>query len=150
MDDVQEIKNKIYAYAERLDTGDIDGFASLFEHATFRTNGVDFVAHGAQAVRELVSNLVILYGGSPATKHIITNVAVELEGMQANARSYFTVLQARPEQFPLQAIVAGRYHDRFRRIDGEWHYVDHLIFLDLLGDTRFHLKDAAGSGSHIR
>ena len=144
MDDVQEIKNKIYAYAERLDSGDIDGFANLFEHATFRTHGVDFVAQGPHAVRELVANLVIMYEGSPATKHIITNVAVELDGTQAIARSYFTVLQARADQFPLQAIVAGRYHDRFQRINDEWRYADHLIFLDFLGDTRFHLKGTAG------
>lgn len=140
MDDVQEIKNKIYAYAERLDAGDIDGFASLFEHATFRTHGFDFVAQGTRAVRQLVANVVSFYEGSLATKHVITNVAIELEGMHARARSYFTVLQARPEQFPLQPILAGRYHDRFQRIDDEWCYVDHLIFLDLSGDTRFHLK----------
>lgn len=140
MDDVQEIKNKIYGYAERFDTGDIDGFATLFEHATFRTDGVDFVVQGTSAVRRLVADSVIFYDGSPATKHVITNVAVEVEGMDARARSYFTVLQARPEQLPLQPILAGRYHDRFERIDREWRYVEHVIFLDLFGDTRFHLK----------
>jgi hypothetical protein len=150
VDDIQEIKNKIYAYAERLDTGDIEGFAGLFENATFRTHGVDLVAQGVHAVRELVANAVIFYEGSPATKHIITNIAVEIDGMHARARSYFTVLQARPGQFPLQPIVAGRYHDRFQRFDDEWRYVDHLIFVDLLGDPRFHLKGARAARDHMR
>jgi 3-phenylpropionate/cinnamic acid dioxygenase small subunit len=145
VDAAQEIKNQIYAYAERLDGGDIDGFGELFEHATFRTNGVDFEFRGAGAVSELIRNVVPFYDGIPATKHVITNVIVELEGDRAAARSYFTVFQGRADEFPLQPILAGRYHDRFERIDGAWRYVDHLIFLDLFGDTRFHVRGAPGS-----
>lgn len=146
VDDIQEIKNQIYSYAERLDGGDIPGFAALFEHATFRTHGVDFEFRGAEAIEELIKNVVPLYDGIPATKHVITNVIVEIEDSRerAAARSYFTVFQSVPE-FPLQPILAGRYHDRFERIDGRWRYVDHLIFLDLFGDTRFHVKGAPGS-----
>ena len=40
------------------------------------------------------------------------------------------------------AIIAGRYHDRFARVDGTWQFADRLIFIDLLGDLRFHLKFA--------
>jgi 3-phenylpropionate/cinnamic acid dioxygenase small subunit len=144
VDDVQEIKNQIYSYAELLDGGDIAGFAALFEHATFRTNGVDFEFRGADAVQELIQNVVPFYAGVPATKHVITNVIVEIDGSGATARSSFTVFQSVPE-FPLQPILAGRYHDRFERIEGRWRYIDHLIFLDLFGDTRFHVKGALGS-----
>ena len=146
MDAVQEIKNQIYAYAERLDGGDIAGFASLFEHATFRTHGVDHEWRGAEAIQKLIQDVVPFYAGVPATKHVITNVIVEMDesGETASARSYFTVFQS-VQDFPLQPILAGRYHDRFQQIDGRWRYVDHLIFLDLFGDTRFHVKGAPGS-----
>ena len=66
-------------------------------------------------------------------------VEVDAPAGAATARSYFTVLQARPE-LPLQVIIAGRYHDQFARADGAWHFTDRMIYVDLLGDLRFHLK----------
>jgi hypothetical protein len=92
----------------------------------------------------MMRTVVPLYHGVPATKHVITNVSVEIEGDAAAARSYFTVFQARPD-FPLQPIIAGRYHDRFERINGGWRHSDHLIFLDLFGDLSRHVAGAPGS-----
>jgi hypothetical protein len=36
-------------------------------------------------------------------------------------------------------IIAGRYHDRFERVGGEWQFADRLIFSDLIGDLSHHL-----------
>jgi hypothetical protein len=55
------------------------------------------------------------------------------------ARSYFTVFQALPD-FPLQPIIAGRYHDAFERVDGTWRFADRLILSDLIGDLSRHLR----------
>ena len=57
----------------------------------------------------------------------------------ASARSYFTVFQARPE-LPLQAIIAGRYQDRFTRRNGVWSFAERVIVIELVGDLRCHLK----------
>jgi 3-phenylpropionate/cinnamic acid dioxygenase small subunit len=86
---------------------------------------------------------VILYDGSPSTKHVISNVTIEItdDGSAATARSYFTVLQARPD-FPLQLIIAGRYQDRFERVDGRWRFADRQIIPDLVGDLSRHMRDA--------
>ena len=86
-------------------------------------------------------NSVVLYDGKPCTKHVITNLIVDIDpsGQTASARSYFTVLQARPE-LPLQIIIAGHYHDRFARIDGAWHFTERVFFADLFGDLSHHLK----------
>lgn len=136
MDDVQAIKNLIFTYAELFDAGDWEGFGRLFEHGTFRPAGFDASFEGSEAVAEMIRGSVALYDGSPATKHQITNTLIEIDGDTAAARSYFSVLQARPE-LPLQPVMAGRYHDRFERIDGRWRYADHVIFLDLIGDVRY-------------
>ena len=89
----------------------------------------------------MIERAVHIYDRVPATKHVITNVAVEVDddGRTASARSYFTVFQARPE-LPLQPILAGRWHDRFKREDGRWRFADRLIHTDLVGDLRFHIK----------
>jgi hypothetical protein len=42
---------------------------------------------------------------------------------------------------PLQPIIAGRYHDRFERIDGVWWFAarDYTL-VDLVGDLTRHLR----------
>jgi len=79
--------------------------------------------------------------GTPRTKHVTTNVIVEIDDAAgtATARSYFTVFQ-RTDAVPLQAIVAGRYHDRFARAGEGWRFTDRLIYMDLVGDLHDHLR----------
>lgn len=139
--DYDAITTLIYTYAERLDAGDLDGVAQLFAHATMRSNLRPDVRRGSHAALETFRRTVALYQGSPCTKHVTTNVIVDVDAAHgtATARSYFTVLQARPE-LPLQIVIAGRYHDQFARTDGTWQFTDRMIHVDLMGDLRFHLK----------
>jgi|SRR5689334_3898810 3-phenylpropionate/cinnamic acid dioxygenase small subunit len=146
MDDaVDAVSKLIYEYAARVDAGDFDGVAALFEHATYR--GVvdeETVSNfsGVDEVRACFEGMVMRYDdGTPRTKHVTTNVAVDADeaGGTATARSYFTVLQG-VEGAPLQIIVAGRYYDTFERVDGDWRFTDRLIYSDLIGDLSRHLK----------
>lgn len=141
-DDVDAIRTLIHEYAERIDVGDLDGLAALFTDATWGSPGRGAPLRGAKQVRRGYDG-VILYDGIPCTKHVISNVTIELTGESAaTARSYFTVLQALPD-FPLQPIIAGRYHDRFERADGRWRFADRQIIPDLIGDLSHHLRDAS-------
>jgi hypothetical protein len=63
---------------------------------------------------------------------------VEVDGDTATSRCYYTVFQ-QTDELPLQPIIAGRYHDRFERVDGVWRFADRLIFSDLIGDLSRHL-----------
>jgi 3-phenylpropionate/cinnamic acid dioxygenase small subunit len=141
--DADAIRALIFTYAERLDVGDLDGVAALFEHATWRSLHRPEPLRGAAAVRRAYDG-VRLHAGSPRTKHVISNVVVEFhDGTErAAARSYFTVFQALAD-FPLQAIACGRYHDAFERVKGTWRFTDRLILTDLHGDLSRHLTTAA-------
>jgi uncharacterized protein (TIGR02246 family) len=140
-DDVEAIRSLIHEYAERIDNGDLDGVAALFTHGTWSSPGRGTPLRGADQVRRAYDG-VILYDGTPSTKHVISNVTIELmDDHTATARSYFTVLQARPD-LPLQPIIAGRYHDRFERVDGRWRFADRQILPDLIGDLSRHLRNA--------
>jgi len=139
--DEQAIRNLLFDYAERIDRGDIDGMARLFEHASYRAGEQPPIADW-KAVAQLNKSLVILYDdGTPKTQHVTTNVLIELDagGATAAARSRFTVLQGAPGQ-ALQVIVAGRYHDRFEKRAGAWRFSARHIFMDLLGDLSRHLR----------
>ncbi len=139
--DHDAIATLISTYAERMDAGDLEGVAQLFARATLHSNQRSEIRRGSQAALETFRNSVVLYDGSPCTKHVTTNVIVDVDAPRgaATARSYFTVLQARPE-LPLQVVIAGRYHDQFAHTDGVWHFTDRMIYVDLMGDLRFHLK----------
>src|ERR1043165_2768514 len=119
------IETLLYTYAERIDAGDFVGVGALFADGEIRAGEANGAAvRGAEAVRRLYAATVRLYeDGTPRTKHVTSNTIVEVdeEAGTATARSYFTVLQQLAD-FPLQVIVAGRYHDTFARIEGMWRF----------------------------
>lgn len=140
-EDVEAIRSLIHGYAELIDLGDLDAVAALFTDGTWSSPGRGTPLRGAAEVRRAYDG-VILYDGIPSTKHVISNVTIEIadDRTDASARSYFTVLQGRPD-FPLQAVIAGRYHDRFELIDDAWRFADRKIIPDLIGDLSHHLRE---------
>ena len=76
-DDVEEIRALIHEYAERIDTGDLDGLAAMFADATWGSPGRGTPLRGTEQVRRGYEG-VILYDGIPCTKHVISNVTIEL------------------------------------------------------------------------
>ncbi len=138
-DDRSAIAALVYAYAERLDAGDLDGVARLFADAALHGERSGTVRHGIADIAAFYRDTVILYDGSPCTRHVITNLQVDVNGAAASGRCAFTVLQARPD-LPLQAILVGRYHDRFTRGAAGWTFAERRIFADLIGDLRSHVR----------
>lgn len=141
-DDWHAVEILIMTYAERVDLGDFAGVADLFAHATYRAAAGDQVTsqEGSAAVQATFDGMVRRYpDGTPRTKHVTTNLMVEVDGDVATSRCYFTVFQ-QTDALPLQPIIAGRYHDRFERVDGTWRFADRLIYSDLIGDLSQHLK----------
>jgi hypothetical protein len=137
-----EIQSLIHVYAERLDAGDLDGVAALFEHATWGSPNRAEPVRGAAAIRARNYDPVILYAdGTPRTRHVLSNVSIEHErdATEASARTYFTVWQA-VDDFPLQAILVGRYHDRFVKDGGTWRFEHRQVFPDLVGDLGHHMR----------
>ena len=135
-----EITNLIFSYAERMDAGDLAGVARLFEHARYRAG--EGAPLSWEEVERVNREVVILHeDGTPRTKHVTTNLWIEVDEAagQARCRSYFTVIQGLGGN-PLQPIVAGRYHDRFERVDGAWRFSERQIHVDLVGDVSHHLR----------
>ncbi|UUO03042.1 nuclear transport factor 2 family protein [Mycolicibacterium novocastrense] len=144
-DSAREIENLVYAYAERIDSGDFDGVGALFTHGRIHAveNGPpDTVFEGATRVRQMFEMAVRLYDdGTPKTKHLTTNVTVHVDEDAGTGRgsAYYCVTQATPD-LPLQVIVTGRYRDTFHRVDGTWWFDSRTMFVDQVGDTSHHLK----------
>jgi ketosteroid isomerase-like protein len=141
-DDHVAITNLVYAYAERIDAGDFDGVAALLADADVSGEGGNPV-RGADAVRAMYERSTRRYDddGTPKTKHVTTNLVVEVDSVagRATCRSYFTVLQAVPGELALQPIIAGRYHDEFERHADAWRFSKRHMIPDLIGDLGHHL-----------
>lgn len=140
-DDRFAVADLVHEYAVRIDAGDLEGMAALFEQATYRTAGTDGVLTGAAEVLGAQRHLVRLYDGTPRTQHQVTNLRVNVDDAagSATAHSSFTVQFAPPGEGP-RPILSGRYEDTFARgRDGSWHFTDRLIHLDLVGDLSQHL-----------
>jgi hypothetical protein len=136
--DVAAITALIHEYAYRLDAGDLDGVAALFAQAELRFTRNDRVLRGAQEARTLYEPVIIYDDGTPRTMHQLTNVTVEIDGPNARARSYFTVLQVTGQG--LHPTLAGEYRDRFALSDGEWHFVERVFAPTLIGDLSRHMR----------
>lgn len=137
----EAIQRLIYTYAERIDAADFEGLGRLFEHAVIKADGNQASVRGAKAVRKMYETANRVHAdGTLRTKHLVSNVIVEVDEAsdRASARSYYTVFQATPE-LPLQPIIAGRYRDRFERVDGAWRFAERYIQVDLVGDLSQHL-----------
>jgi 3-phenylpropionate/cinnamic acid dioxygenase small subunit len=140
--DWHAINTLLMTYAEGLDAGRFEEVAALFEHATYRVDHAG-TAHtseyrGRAEVLGFCRQTRLYDDGTPRTKHVITNVDIQIDGDGATAGSYATVFQ-RTDVLPLQPIASGRYVDRFERVDGSWRFADRLITGFLLGDRSQHV-----------
>ena len=93
MRDADAITALIHEYAFRLDAGDLDGVAALFDHAELRSTRHDNVRRGRAEARALYDSIRLDADGRPGTMHQLTNVTVQIDGDEASARTYFTMLQ---------------------------------------------------------
>jgi 3-phenylpropionate/cinnamic acid dioxygenase small subunit len=148
-EDWQAISNLLMHYAELVDAGQLAECAELFSQATYRvvrTDGRDSVhCRGAEEVAAFFSGTILYADGTPRTKHLVSNVAIELDGDRARARSYVTVLQ-QTEVLPLQPIASGCYVDELARIDGRWTFTDRMLTSFLLGDRSQHVEWSEPTG----
>lgn len=136
------ISELIYRYADLIDAGDFDGVASLLATAELTFEGFDLVRRGRDEIRSMYETSTRRYeDGTPRTKHLVTNVVVDVAPTldTATSRSYFTVLQAVPGALALQPVVAGRYHDGFRNVGGTWRFFRRHMMVDLAGELGHHL-----------
>lgn len=148
--DFEKIVNLAHFYAEQVDTANFEAIGKLFANGATECflegapNGGRCV--GSEAVVRWYQASVAVRDGSPGTRHVITNLIIDVaqDGLTATARSYFTVLQCLAD-FPLQIVAAGRYHDRFRKIDGEWWFEEKVLYGDYVADISRHYPPAAAT-----
>lgn len=138
----EAIRNLLGRYCELMDAGDFAGLAALFSSAELADEKGRVFARGRDEVLAQWVARTILYDGSPRTRHLVANPVITVDDSSglASATSAYVVFQA-TDDLPLQAIISGRYADRFARdITGRWAFVQRRYAVDLVGNLSQHLR----------
>ena len=133
-----EISSLIARYAELLNLGQVDDVAALFEHGRICSPGVGDVV-GPEAVAAMYRKSVVFVDKMPDTLLFTSNLQIEVDGDDASSKAYFAALHQ--GDGAVVPVIAGRYHDQFRRIDGRWWFHERRMLPDLRGDLSTHLHE---------
>ena len=113
--DRSEIQNLLAHYVKHLDTGDLDGYVSLFA-----ADAVLFERHiGHDAIRTYVGQVIERKKTEPGTRlHFVSPAAIDGTADTATAYSYLLWVTTGPSACPVGA--GARYEDTLVRENGRW------------------------------
>jgi hypothetical protein len=126
--DKQAITEVLYRYCRGCDRADEAAIrqcfhpGSLHRHGGFEGTSADFTALAMKII-----------GAAKRTKHLLTNVLIELNGEQALSESHYFAYhrQVDPKSgLELDYFTGGRYLDELQRRAGEWKIVRRLGLID--------------------
>ena len=128
-----EIMDVLYRYCRAVDRGDRAGLEAVYhpdgtdEHGTFNGVGSDFATYIVDKM-----DAAVLLG-----QHHITNAIFEITGDEAKVESYYLAIQpyVTASGDHQLGFVAGRYLDRFTRIDGRWAISARRVIVDWSRDA---------------
>jgi 3-phenylpropionate/cinnamic acid dioxygenase small subunit len=112
------IREVLAQYCFRLDDGHFAEMAALFtENGTWDT--AFGRATGRAAIAELAHNIRARAGEPrPRAVHLVTNIAITLDGASAEVRSNWTVVQNSPQGPKVGS--GGAYRDALVKEHGQW------------------------------
>ena len=145
MNNERAILNLIAQYTHYVDQAQFDKLGDLFAKGTLITAFNS--PKGKEAlVKHMENNLQVYPDGTLRTNHVTTNIVLNIDETAgtATAQSYLTLFQANPDNnFPLQAILTGTYHDKFAFADNEWYFLSRELVVGLVGDISNHAKSGS-------
>ena len=139
------ISNLVASYAEAVAARDADQVAELFRHGEVSAQGSPVVSRGSDEVRRTYLAVVAAGADQGSSLHnVTTNLIIDIDDVAetATCRSVFTVFQTTPGA-GLVSVMAGRYRDRFARVDGQWYFTHRHILVDNSSDLGEALRNTA-------
>jgi hypothetical protein len=118
VEEKDSIREVLAEYCFRLDGGHYDEMAELFtENGTWDT--AFGRATGRGPIAELAFSIRARVGDQrPRAVHLVTNIAITLDGAGARVRSNWTVVQNSPEGPKIGS--GGAYQDEMVKVGGQW------------------------------
>lgn len=133
LEDIEEIRGLLVEYGRTLDRRDFAACAQLFGAAGAWVGEMDVgSAKGPARVRAMLEKNI---GAAPrreptAAHHIMTNMAIDVDGDSATAWSRWLFVTASPDGKPVP-VLSGHYDDVLMREDGCWKFHQRIVFCDI-------------------
>jgi hypothetical protein len=141
-----EIADTIHQYQWGYDDDDIPSLAAAFAEGAVLNHALDgSTLHGPAEIEAWMDEKrQVFRDAGEQPRHMIANIVVtEASETQAAARCYMTMVVTRSDG-SVYVHHAGRYFDRFVRVEGRWLFSERLIRVDR--DVQFaHRKTSAGA-----
>jgi uncharacterized protein (TIGR02246 family) len=114
-------------YCCALDDGDVDTVVGCFtDDAALKSPVIDLTGH--DAIRAFAGRFAAQRAAGTQFRHLVTNIAVTVDGDHAHATAYLLVLISRDGSH--STLPPGRYECDLVRQAGVWRFVRRTVFHD--------------------
>ena len=130
VEDRLAISDLFVRYTTALDQGDVETVVDCFTgDATLESPVIGIIA-GSEAIRAFASRFAAQRAGGTQFRHMITNIAAEIEagGGRARASAYLLVLITRDGKS--RRLPPGRYECDLVREADAWRFSRRIVFHD--------------------
>jgi uncharacterized protein (TIGR02246 family) len=128
LEDRLAINDLFVRYATALDAGDVDTIVSCFAEDGALESPIVGVYKGHDGIREFATRFAKLRAGGTQLRHVLSNLAVKLDGDQAHATCYLLTIQTRDGKSLMRP--PGRYECELMKVHGRWTFTYRLVLDD--------------------
>jgi ketosteroid isomerase-like protein len=115
-------------YASALDNGEVETAVGCFtDDAALESPAIGHI-EGVAAIRAFARRFAAQREAGTQFRHIISNLAVSIEGERARATAYLLVLISRDGAH--RSLPPGRYECDLVNQGGEWRFARRIVFHD--------------------
>lgn len=115
-------------YTTALDAGEVETIVGCFTEDGALESPTVGTYSGRPAIRQFARRFARFRESGAQLRHVISNLAVRLDGDRATATCYLLNVITRNGQSRL--LAPGRYECELAKIDGQWLFERRLVILD--------------------
>ena len=128
VEDIVAIEQLYATYNHLIDGGFTEEWAALFVEDGTLDTGLGILVDGTPAARvEFAAGVPLIMPGS---RHVATNVRIEVDGDTATGAAYLQLWVADEDTGSIKVLVSGVYVDTLRKVDGNWKFVTRALVPD--------------------
>jgi len=128
LEDRLAIHDLFVRYATALDAGDVETIVGCFAEDGSLESPVVGIYTGRDAIREFATRFARLREGGTQLRHVLSNLAVRVDGDDAHATCYLVTIMTRDGKSVLRP--PGRYECQLVRVNFKWVFKYRLVIED--------------------
>ena len=128
LEDRLTIDDLFVRYTTALDRGDVETVVDCFTADAALESPVIGAIAGREAIRAFAERFAAQRAGGTQFRHMVTNIAAEIDGNKANATAYLFVLITHDGKS--RSLPPGRYECEAVKQGNTWRFSRRVVFHD--------------------